>query len=153
MTKKEDKNFETQLWVFTGAVTLSGGKPGAGFQRVVNGKLKSGKDDFAYFPSSSCRSLSLGSVYKVPVSGATWRIKAAEWQARFHDEAQVQKWEAASEIELTRRRVQKLEKEERRKSALRLMLLPIREEYLKTDRYGRYAIEVMLLDALRGRFG
>lgn len=79
----------------------------------------------------------------------TWYI--SDKYVRASGNSRVAEWKAAHDAAHVEIRAQKRMEDDKKKvsGSVAEMLVPIRDEYNKTDRLGRLALEVVLLEALR----
>jgi hypothetical protein len=91
----------------------------------------------------------IGGVYVLAQKGESFRL--SDKYVRPSNDPQVAEWQAADEAVDVAIRARKLIAQQRKdaKASILRAVEPFREEYRRTDRIGRLALEVVLLHALR----
>lgn len=143
--REEEEGFEKYEVVCMGKVQVVGDKLGVKFAVLEEGGRLGREAIFAGKNLSRCVP---GGVYEVLMNDAQAK-GGFKWLRTYPDRGAVAGWQAQSEAAEVAHRALKLEKEEGKRNEMLKALNPVRVAYRRTDRIGRLALEVVLLDLLR----
>lgn len=147
-TSTTDEGYTTVQWVCIGRVRDKNNKLHIVFQDIDRDDLGENRHSFEndrkYF-----KLVFAGEVYSILFNGAKIRGEM-QHVCSWHDISQRVAWQIAERAEIAAQQLENKVKKAGDVKEIIKSLKPLRTAYRRTDRYGRMAIELLMLDYLRG---